>query len=811
MKDQERNDKLYFYQLPAYAAFILEHKLSEYTKIQLNYFREEHPPLLRLFDKLAEREMLEVVRNNVLILLKAFASNKTKEYIKGSAKSFIENNIPSIEQEDVVAEDISVFSFIRRKTLRYFLTSYTTDLIITNSIIEEVDRFTAESDAATFKAFIEVQQQKMKRIHKKLAKKEEDLLEAQELTDMGNFLWDVKKGNAKYTPGVNHIFELYASETIPSFIASVHEEDRPILYKALEEARLNKGFYECEYRYIRNHREKRIWSRGCITFDADKPVLVKGTVMDITLKHLMLEQLRLSEQLNKQAQAITHIGNWTWEVSSEKISWSDELYRIYGLEPQSEKITFERWLSFIHPDDRERRVNEIKKSLQTFTANDYTMRIVTSDGRIKILRGKGEVITDRSRKQVKLIGTCQDVTVEQQLNKELKEKEEYLKQLITNAPDAVIVVDKNSIISLWNPKTEEIFGWTAEEVLGKDLNELLIPPQNRESYSKELNRFLETGVSKVLNRTLEIRMLNKQSEEFDVSLTISQSIQQGKLLFIAFLRDITKEKQIKLELQNKTLELEKLNISLESKNGELERMNKELESFNYVASHDLKEPLRKIQIFAHRILEKGSGEIPHATVDYFNKIITASSRMQLLIEDLLVFSQTTAGDNKFERVNLNETINEVVSMLSTSIEEKKVVIDCEELPVVKTIPFQMQQLFLNLISNAIKYSHEGVSPHIRIAVHPIKGILIHHPMAQQDKDYFEFMVEDNGIGFSEEYAEKIFELFQRLHNKDKYFGTGIGLAICKKILHNHNGFIVAQSEVSKGSTFYFYLPKEQVA
>ncbi|MDF2456997.1 MAG: hypothetical protein K0R51_2990 [Cytophagaceae bacterium] len=809
MKDKE--DKLFFDHLPAYASFLLEHKLSDYAKKQLQYFQEEHPPLLRLFDNLSEKQLLEVVKKNAADLLKAMAFNKNREYIKTAAKDFIENNITSLEREEVVAEDISIFSLIRRKVLRHFLTFYTTDLIIVTEVMEEVDRFTAESDAASFHAFIEVQKEKMKRMNKKLAQKNEDLLEAQELTDMGNFLWDIKKGSAKYTPGISHIFELQASESISSFLKSVHEDDRSSLQAAVTEARVNNGFYECEYRYKRNHKEKRIWSRGQVTFEKDQPVSVKGTVMDITHKYQMLEQLRESEQLNKQAQAITHIGNWTWDVATEQITWSDELYRIYDLNPQSEKITFDRWLSYIHPEDRERRVNEIKKSLQTLVASDYTIRIITGSGKLKILKGKGEVRADKGKKQIRLIGTCQDVTQEHNLHAELKEKEEYLNHLITNAPDAVIVVDKNSTITLWNPKTEEIFGWSAKEVMGKDLNEILIPPQFRESYTKELNRFLETGLSNVLNRTMEIRMLNKQQEEFDVSLTISQSMQQGKLLFIAFLRDITKQKQIKLELQNKTLELEKLNASLASKNGELERMNKELESFNYVASHDLKEPLRKIQIFAHRILEKGSGEIPHATVDYFNKIITASSRMQLLIEDLLVFSQTTAAENKFESVNLNEILNEVISMLSTSIEEKKVVIDSEELPVMKTIPFQMQQLFLNLISNSIKYSHEGISPHIHIAVHPVKGILIHHPMAQQDKEYFEFIVQDNGIGFSEEYAEKIFELFQRLHNKDKYFGTGIGLAICKKILHNHNGFIVAHSEASKGSTFHFYLPKEQVA
>ena len=794
-------NRLIFDHLPAYASFLLEHKLTEYARMQLTYSIEENIPLLKFFSEYSEKELLDLGKKTARELLTAFACNRVEQFITDSSADYIKNNLTTIERDEVVAEDITILSLIRRKSLRFFLTSYTTDLRIINEISEELDRFTAANDAATFGAFLEIQKEKTRRIYEELQQKQEDLLEAQELTTMGSFLWNMKEGSSSHTPGVMQIFEIEDTDPFASFMDYVQQEDKVLLKKAIDSAWTNDGIYECEYRYIKNHKEKRIWSRGLVTFDNEVPVSMKGIVMDITHKYLMVEQLRQSEQLNKQAQAITHIGNWIWEMGTGEIYWSDELYRIYGLEPQSEIMTFERWFDMIHPDDRERRLTEIKKSMTTLEVADYTMRIIAADGKVKVLRGKGEVITERSRKRMKLVGSCQDVTTEFNLNKELKEKEDYLKQLINNAPDAIIVVDKNSTISLWNPKTEEIFGWLAEEVMGKDVNEILIPPQNRESYTRELNRYLETGVTTVLNRTMEVKMLHKNNEEFDVALTISQSMQNGKILFIAFLRDITRQKQIKLELQN-------LNASLASKNSELELMNKELESFNYVASHDLKEPLRKIQIFAHRILEKGSGEIPHATVDYFNKIITASSRMQLLIEDLLVFSQTTAGKDKFEQVNLNEVLGEVLNMLSTAIEEKRAVIQSEVLPVVKAIPFQMQQLFLNLISNAIKYSNVEVSPRIHIAVRPVKGLVIEHPLLLEDTAYWEFKVEDNGIGFSEEYSEKIFELFQRLHNKDKYFGTGIGLAICKKILHNHHGFIRAQSEVAKGSVFYFYLPKD---
>lgn len=396
---------------------------------------------------------------------------------------------------------------------------------------------------------------------------------------------------------------------------------------------------------------------------------------------LMQEKLQESEALNKQSQALTHIGNWTWDIHSGTITWSDEMYRIYGLEPQSEQITFERFISFVHPSDREKRISEIEESLKTHVAKDYMIRIINPDGTEKVLRGRGEVVLDANHVPTRLLGTCQDITVENQLNKELTDKAKHS---------------------------------------------------------------------------------------------------------------------------------EKLNASLELKNEELNQINKELESFNYVASHDLQEPLRKIQTFISRIQDKSKPELLSAgTLDYFNKIVVSAQRMQLLIEDLLTFSHTTATQTSFVLTDLNEVVNEVKSTLAASLEEKSVVIECPVLPSILAIRFQVQQLLLNLISNSIKYAKEDVPPHIVISCKLLKGKALSNFPAIATKQYLEMKLTDNGIGFDREHKDKIFGLFQRLHNKDKYSGTGIGLAICKKIVNNHKGFINAESEPGKGATFTFYLPMEK--
>jgi len=384
------------------------------------------------------------------------------------------------------------------------------------------------------------------------------------------------------------------------------------------------------------------------------------------------------------------------------------------------------------------------------------------------------------------------------LNKDLQEKEKNFQQLINNAPDGVIVINKESIITLWNPKTEQIFGWKSEEVIGKPLSTTIIPQRFREGHETGIRRYLQTGVPHILNKTLELTALHKNNKEFPISLTISKTMQRGKLAFVAFLRDVSNEKQIQSDLLNKTRQLEYKNI-------ELERTNKELESFNYIASHDLQEPLRKIHTFTNRILDKFELLSPEHK-NFFDKIISSSKRMQLLINDLLTFSQTSSIAANKEPVDLNKLIEEVKTALAHNIDEKKAIIEHKKLPVLNVVQFQFVQLFTNLISNALKYSKEGQPPLITITSDTVLSEEIQPAGFLPYPAYTRISMKDNGIGFEPQYAERIFDLFTRLHNKNKYSGTGIGLAICKKIIENHNGFISASSIPDKGSVFKIYLP-----
>lgn len=380
------------------------------------------------------------------------------------------------------------------------------------------------------------------------------------------------------------------------------------------------------------------------------------------------------DKLYKQSQALTHIGNWTWMVSGE-ITWSDELYRIYGLEPQSEVLTFERFIGLVHPDDRQNRIEQIQKAIETLHSPDYTMRIVTDKGETKVLQGKNEVLVNEEGKAIGIAGTCQDITAEY-----------YLRQ-----------------------------------------------------------------------------QLEKEKANLDIA-----------------------------------------NKELEKKNAELERSNSELSSFSYIASHDLQEPLRKIKTFSS-IMQEDAANLPGNISVLLSKIDTSVLRMQTLIRDLLAFSQMHNQVPKFENVDLHKLMVDIVASFVETPGGKTIQVQMDNLPEIEGIAFQLTQLFSNIISNSIKYSTDN-NVEVKVSYSTVVGEPNNAEGLKPGKEYGVISIRDNGIGFNPEYKEKIFEMFQRLHAKSEYSGTGIGLAICKKIVQNHHGAITAVSALGEGATFNVYLP-----
>jgi two-component system CheB/CheR fusion protein len=252
------------------------------------------------------------------------------------------------------------------------------------------------------------------------------------------------------------------------------------------------------------------------------------------------------------------------------------------------------------------------------------------------------------------------------------------------------------------------------------------------------------------------------------------------------------------EVQQRTRELEEINK-------ELSRSNSELQQFAYVASHDLQEPLRKIMTFSDKLLQHAE-RIPEEGRTYIEKIASSSHRMTRLIDDLLNFSRISRSNRKFTRTDLNDIVKDVLVDFELIILQKKAKIEFEKLPVIQAIPLQMEQLFHNLISNALKFSKEDAPPVISISSRPISTQEANDRNLRKMGPYIEIMVKDNGIGFNPEFSEQIFTIFQRLNSKYEYPGTGIGLALCRKIALNHEGEMWAEGIPNEGARFHIILP-----
>ena len=268
-----------------------------------------------------------------------------------------------------------------------------------------------------------------------------------------------------------------------------------------------------------------------------------------------------------------------------------------------------------------------------------------------------------------------------------------------------------------------------------------------------------------------------------------------------------KDKRTVIGIMNDITDQNEASFAMEQRNFELEQINGELESFNHVTSHDLQEPLRKIQTFISRISANDMDSMSETGREYIGKILSSATKMRTLIDDLLLFSRTNKADKVFEKADLNELLQNSLQELAQAIQEKKATVTADPLPELQVIPYQIQQLFTNLISNSLKYSRPDVNPAITIRSEKISISQMTPSEAKPDKIFYQISVSDNGMGFDPQFSESIFTLFQRLHSSSEFPGTGIGLAICKKIVENHKGTIKAEGRLNEGAVFTFFLPE----
>lgn len=368
---------------------------------------------------------------------------------------------------------------------------------------------------------------------------------------------------------------------------------------------------------------------------------------------------------------------------------------------------------------------------------------------------------------------------------ERKKAEEKFRNLLESAPDAIIIVNEQGIIQLVNVQTEQLFGYLRGEIIGQPV-ELLMPFRFNKPHKVHREEFFKSPKVRPMGEGRELFGKKKSGDEFPIEISLSPLETEEGLLVSAAIRDITEKKQMERQIKEVNIDLER---KVKQRTEELEIKNKDLEQFAYVASHDLQEPLRTTSSFVEMFKSKYEGQLDEDADIMLKYILQSSERMKILIKDLLDYSRI-GRKTEIGEVNCNQVIEDVLADLSAFIQETGAKITVEQLPTLKGYETELKLLFQNLIINAIKFRKKDISPLIYID-------------AEKKKDHWEFIVADNGIGIEEKHKERIFVIFQRLHTRSEYEGSGIGLSHCKKIAELHQGKIWVDSEYGKGCVFHF--------
>lgn len=480
------------------------------------------------------------------------------------------------------------------------------------------------------------------------------------------------------------------------------------------------------------------------------------------------EALRERDHRLQLALESGRMGAWDWSIASNKVTWSPTLEAIHGLEPGTFPGTFEAFQSDMHPEDRPAVLQTLAETLDRSRPHHVEYRIVRPDGTIRWVEGTGALMRNGSGSPSHMIGVCTDITERKQAEETLRESEERFARFMQHLPGLAWIKDRQGRYVFVNDAAErtfqlsraQLYGRTDEEVFPKDTAGLFMENDRRVFLSEASIQTVETlehpdGVHHSLVHKFPI-----PGAGGEIALVGGMAI------------DITE--RIRAEEA-------------------LRRANADLEQFAYSASHDLQEPIRNIALSVEVLTDRYGTLLDTTGLEILSFVQESAARMGALVRDLLAYTQVASAEPLAAEVNASEALEKARSSLSAVIRETNAEVCSDPLPSVRIPEVQLQQVFQNLISNAIKYQREGERPRVHIS-------------AKRQGPEWVFSVQDNGIGISPQYHQRVFGIFKRLHGYGKYTGSGIGLAICQRIVERHGGRIWVESNGRDGSTFHFALP-----
>lgn len=586
---------------------------------------------------------------------------------------------------------------------------------------------------------------------------------------------------------------------------NVHPSEFDTVKKTIAAAIANKSVFELEHKVMTSAGTPGwTFSRAVPLLDDEGNITEWfGTAADITARKMIEQSLKESEERFRSMADASPVMIWTLDEAGNSTYYNTRAAEFTG-HSEADLREGKSWQVAIHPEDAEYATEVVRNAVANRISYQLECRTQRADGQWRWLFSQGTPRFGKSGEYFGFVGSSIDITEHKSSQQELQTALEQIRLSKEAAELGTFDLDLERGTLHWDDRCRILFGIshhnpvTYEHDFVKGLH-----PNDQERITKIIDRLFDKSTS---NGDYDVEYRTVGVEDGVVRWVRAKgkvyfNAQDKPVRFIGSVLDITEKvtalQRIEALVVERTKELAQANETLQKINSELQRSNQNLEEFAHAASHDLKEPVRKIHFFTSMLKDELTAQLSDSQARAFARIENASQRMGNLIDDLLLYSHVSHRPHETESVDLNLKVRNALEDLELDIAEKKAVINIEKLPVVKGYRRQLQQLFQNLISNALKYSKQDVAPHIEVKAREV---------SENGKRYHLVEVKDNGIGFEREYSNKIFQMFTRLHGKDEYSGTGVGLSIVKKVVENHNGFIRVESELGEGSVFQIYLP-----
>ncbi len=464
-------------------------------------------------------------------------------------------------------------------------------------------------------------------------------------------------------------------------------------------------------------------------------------------------------------------GIWDWDLRNNEVFYSPRWKNMIGYQEDELIDNFSTFESHLHPDDHDRVLNAVTTYLSgSHAIYSIEFRFRHKDGFYLWILARGMAFLDKDGTPYRMAGSHTDITEMKRAQLEVIERETRLSAIMDNAVEGFVTMNDRLYIESFNVAAVRMFGYQPEEVLGRSATLLLPENDANEALSKDS---LETmaGTISIIGSPREALGQHKDGSIFPIELAISETHIGGNRILTAIVHDITQRKKVETDLR---------------------RSNQDLEQFAYIASHDLKEPLRMISSYLQLLERKHLDKLDDEARQYIGFAVDGALRLRSLIDDLLEFSRVGTHGGVPQPTETEAVLRQTCENLQIALTEADAILTHDPLPVVMADPGQLVQVFQNLIANALKFRSER-QPSIHIS-------------SRKQGDMWLFAVQDNGIGIESKHFERVFIIFQRLHARDKYEGTGIGLALCKKIIERHGGQISITSELGQGTRFSFTLP-----